>query len=57
MFSVCSRSTAWLLALMKSADRFLDHVHVLGWRLLSWGFHDHRSDRSVITTHSIRTIS
>jgi hypothetical protein len=57
MFSVCSRSTAWLLALMKSADRFLDHVNVLGWRLLSLGFHDHRSDRSVITTHSIRTIS
>ena len=29
-FLACSRSTAWLLALMKSADRFPDHVNALG---------------------------
>lgn len=30
MCPACSRSTAWLLALMKSADRFPDHVNALG---------------------------
>ena len=30
MCSVCSRSTTWLLALMKSADHFPDHVNALG---------------------------
>jgi hypothetical protein len=49
MCSACSRSTAWLLALMKSTDRIPNHVIALE-ALAPLGLFDPRSDRFVITT-------
>ena len=53
MCPACLRSTEWLLALMKSADRIPDHVNALDRRRAPLGLSDPRSDRFVITQHAL----